>query len=103
VIATDHGGASEQVIDRTTGLLVPRFAVDEFAGALVELARNDALRAACAMQAREHVRRHFSLDGMIESYARLCVDADSSSRSGENISLTCGARSASSSVKEPVS
>jgi len=72
VIATDHGGASEQVIDHVTGRLVPRFAVGAFADALVAVAHNASFRAECAERAREHVRGRFSLERMIDSYSRLC-------------------------------
>ena len=75
VIATDHGGVREQVIDRVTGRLVPRFAVGALAEAILEVAHDDRLRATCGAQAREHVRRHFSLEQMINSYAGLCRDA----------------------------
>jgi glycosyltransferase involved in cell wall biosynthesis len=73
VIATDHGGAGEQIIDRVTGRLVARFDVAALADAMVELAHAPALRAACATRAREHVRAHFSLERMIDRYAYLSV------------------------------
>jgi glycosyltransferase involved in cell wall biosynthesis len=73
VIATDHGGAGEQIIDRVTGRLVARFDVAALADAMVELAHAPALRAACATRAREHVRAHFSLERMIDRYANLSV------------------------------
>jgi glycosyltransferase involved in cell wall biosynthesis len=76
VIATDHGGASEQVIDRLIGRLVPRFAVEAFSDAVVELAQDRELRRVCGRRAREHVGDHFSLERMIDSYAALCVGGE---------------------------
>lgn len=71
VIATDHGGAREQVLDGITGRLVPRGEVSAFADALVELAHSAALRQRLGAAAREHVRREFSVTRMAQQYADL--------------------------------
>ncbi|HET6409011.1 MAG TPA: glycosyltransferase family 4 protein, partial [Chthoniobacteraceae bacterium] len=71
VVATDHGGVREQVINNVTGRLVPRGDVKAFAEALVELANDSDLRARFSREARVHVQAEFSLDRMIEEYARL--------------------------------
>ncbi|MEA3212026.1 MAG: hypothetical protein QOE70_5083 [Chthoniobacter sp.] len=76
VVATDGGGASEQVIDGVTGRLVPRADPEAFADALVDLALDSAHRTACGAAARDHVRAHFSLERMVGNYRALC-------RSGE--------------------
>jgi glycosyltransferase involved in cell wall biosynthesis len=82
VVATDAGGACEQVIDGHTGRLVPRGDVRAFAEALTDLARDPAKRARLGAAAREHVCANFSLERMIDSYWRLCIGemADAGSR-----------------------
>ena len=74
VIATDHGGASEQVIDGITGRLVPRFDAPAFAQALVELAHNPEMRMQYGMNASRHVRARFSMERMIDRYYALCFE-----------------------------
>ena len=72
IIATDVGGACEQVIDGTTGRLVPRRDARALADAIVELAHDPARRVAFAEAGRAHVRAEFSLERMLDGYARLC-------------------------------
>jgi glycosyltransferase involved in cell wall biosynthesis len=71
VIATDHGGVAEQVIDNVTGRMVPRGDVESFAEALVQLATDPLLRSRLAQSARAHVQAEFSLDRMVHSYERI--------------------------------
>jgi glycosyltransferase involved in cell wall biosynthesis len=73
VVATDVGGAAEQIIDGITGRLVPRHDPVALADALVELAANPALRARFAHAGREHAAQHFSLDRMVADYRRVCL------------------------------
>jgi glycosyltransferase involved in cell wall biosynthesis len=73
VIATDGGGAVEQVVDGVTGRLVPRRDPAALAGALIELAGNPALRDEFAQAGLRHVATHFSLDRMLDDYARVCL------------------------------
>lgn len=68
VIATDFGGASEQVIDGLTGRLVPDGAPGRFAEAMVELAAHPALRQRLGMGSHRHALEHFSLDRMLAEY-----------------------------------
>jgi glycosyltransferase involved in cell wall biosynthesis len=76
VIATDVGGASEQVIDGVTGRLLPRRDVAAFAEALVQLAKCAECRASMGVAARRHVEEKFSLDRMVQRYrAVLASDA----------------------------
>jgi glycosyltransferase involved in cell wall biosynthesis len=72
VIATDVGGASEQVLDGRGGRLVPARDAGALANALIELAHDPAQRVAFAAAGRAHVRANFSLDRMLDDYARLC-------------------------------
>jgi glycosyltransferase involved in cell wall biosynthesis len=71
VVATDHGGISEQIISQETGWLVPRGDKHALGAAILELSTNDALRAKIAQHGREHVAQHFNLDIMIERYCKL--------------------------------
>ena len=73
VVATNVGGAAEQVIDGFTGRLVPRRDPAAFADALVELAANPALRARFVQAGRNHAAQHFSLDRMVADYRRVCL------------------------------
>jgi glycosyltransferase involved in cell wall biosynthesis len=71
VVATDHGGVGEQVIDRVTGRLVPRGDIEAFGEAMIQLATDRALRTRLAQAAHAHVQAEFSLDRMVDAYARL--------------------------------
>jgi glycosyltransferase involved in cell wall biosynthesis len=72
VIATDVGGAREQILHGVTGLLTPRRDHAALAAALVEMAANPARRKSFAQAAQERIRAEFSLDRMLDDYARLC-------------------------------
>jgi len=71
VIATDVGGVSEQIIDGVNGRLLPPRDVRAFAQAMVGLANDPKLREAMGNAAREHVRRHFSMEQMTAEYLRI--------------------------------
>lgn len=71
VIATDVGGASEQVIDGVNGRLVPARDVPAFARAMVDLAADPVGRAAMSAAAREHIRLNFTLEKMTAAYLAL--------------------------------
>ena len=71
IIATDHGGAAEQVIDGVNGRLVPRGDAQAFATALVELAWNAALRREMGAASREHAASAFSMPQMLNAYSEL--------------------------------
>jgi len=77
VIATDVGGVSEQVIDGMNGRLVPSRDVNAFARAMVELAGAPETHERMGIAAREHIRRHFTLDRMMAEYLVLLSDAKS--------------------------
>ena len=71
VIATDVGGASEQVIDGLNGFFVPKRDIPALASAMIEITRDAARRDAMSLAAREHIRSHFTLERMTEDYLRL--------------------------------
>lgn len=71
VIATDVGGASEQVIDGVNGFLVPARDIPALAKAMVAITTDPARRDAMSQAAREHIRRHFTLERMTNDYLEL--------------------------------
>jgi glycosyltransferase involved in cell wall biosynthesis len=65
VIATDHGGSRETVLDGRTGWLVPPGDADALAAAIeAALAMTGAERAAVAAAARAHIAERFSVELM---------------------------------------
>ena len=60
------------MIDGITGHLVPGRDAQALADAIVELAHDPARRAAFAEAGFAHVRVEFSLERMLDGYARLC-------------------------------
>lgn len=75
VVATDHGGAGEQVIDGVTGRLTPRGDAGAFADAMVEMACDAEKRLAMGAAAREHMAGNFSMEQMVRSYRSLIEGA----------------------------
>jgi glycosyltransferase involved in cell wall biosynthesis len=73
VIATDFGGASEQVINGQTGRLVPARNPRALAEALVHVATQTDLRYEMGLAGIELIRERFSLDRMISDYRRICL------------------------------
>ncbi|HTN92119.1 MAG TPA: glycosyltransferase, partial [Sorangium sp.] len=73
VVATAVGGMSEQVDDGVTGRLVPPADAAAFAGALVELAADPALRARMGAAGWERARERFSLERMVRDYVDVCL------------------------------
>jgi glycosyltransferase involved in cell wall biosynthesis len=77
VIATDVGGASEQVIDCVNGFLVPARDIAALAAAMIAITADPGRRDAMSQAAREHIRRHFTLERMTNDYHELFLpDAD---------------------------
>jgi len=68
VVATNVGGNPEVVIDHETGRLVPGHA-RALAGALLDLVRHPLRRHTMGEAGRWRVKRHFSLDRMVQQYA----------------------------------
>jgi glycosyltransferase involved in cell wall biosynthesis len=68
VIATDVGGAAEQVLDGKSGLLVPPANPEALSAAIVRLAGDKKLRQELSDAGRRHVLEHFSLEKMVSRY-----------------------------------
>jgi glycosyltransferase involved in cell wall biosynthesis len=71
VIATDFGGASEQVITGHTGILVPARDAAALAAAMIRMAGDAELRRHCAVNARKHILENFSVSGMAGRYLEM--------------------------------
>ena len=71
VIASDVGGIPDIVIDRKTGLLVPEKNPEALAAAIKELSENEALQKSLVLGAKEHIKRNFSWDAIIERQVEL--------------------------------
>lgn len=71
IVATDHGGACEQVLDGVTGFLAPRGDAAAFSEAVLHLSGNPDRRIAMGIAAREHVQKEFSLSRMADAYLAL--------------------------------
>ena len=71
VIATDVGGASEQVLDGLSGRLIVRGDVPGFAAAMVELGHDRALREALGAGARRRIEERFDVRRMVADYRRI--------------------------------
>lgn len=73
IVATDFGGASEQVINGETGRLVPPRDPAAFAEALVEVAKKPDLRRDMALAGQQLIRARFSVERMVADYRRICL------------------------------
>ena len=73
VIATDVGGASEQVVDGLTGRLVARGDAEALAAALIELGNDAAKRAAMGAAGRARAEARFDARRMVADYRRICL------------------------------
>lgn len=79
VVATRVGGVPEIVRDEETGFLVEPGDVGGMAAAISRLIESDRLRREMGAKARDFARKHFSVDGWLESYETM-------------LSEICGAR-----------
>jgi glycosyltransferase involved in cell wall biosynthesis len=59
VVGTCFGGTPEAVVDGETGFIVNPYNVDQLAGRIGQLLRDDALRAQMGAQARQQVAQHY--------------------------------------------
>ncbi len=73
VIATDVGGASEQVLDGVTGRLVQARDPRALAEALIDLVRHADIRRTLGESARRYIGERFTLEAMLRAYRRVCL------------------------------
>jgi glycosyltransferase involved in cell wall biosynthesis len=74
IVATRVGGNPEVVRDGVTGLLVPSGEPAPLAAALAQLLRDPAARAAMGQAGRATYQSNFTLQAMVDGYARLYRD-----------------------------
>jgi glycosyltransferase involved in cell wall biosynthesis len=74
VVATDAGGARDQIVHGETGLLVPRGDAQALGAALFELANDGPRREAMGRAAHARARDRFTALRMARDYARICLD-----------------------------
>jgi glycosyltransferase involved in cell wall biosynthesis len=70
VVATAVGGTPEILSDGTGGILVPSREPVRMAAAIVALARDQRRRASLAAAARRRLEASFTIDRMVDDYAR---------------------------------
>lgn len=75
IVATDVGGAAEQIVDGATGRIVPRGDAEALAAALIELAIDANLRRTYGDAARRRAASHFDQSRMIAAYRRIFLPA----------------------------
>ena len=73
VIATNVGGACEQVVDGVTGRLSPRRDTAALAVALIELAHHPKAQAHFGAAGQRRAAEEFSLEAMATAYTQLCL------------------------------
>lgn len=71
VVATNHGGPKEVVLQNETGLLVPPNDADAMAAALLTLIASPELRKSFGDEGRRRMQTHFGLDRFIEQMSAL--------------------------------
>ncbi|MFC1495128.1 glycosyltransferase [Thermodesulfobacteriota bacterium] len=75
VVATQHGGIPDIVIDRETGFLVEEGDIESMALHMIQLAKNPGLAARLGKAAREHVCSNFSMDQSVDRLWGVIEDA----------------------------
>lgn len=73
VVATDVGGAAEQILHGRTGLVTPRGDARALGEALLALAASPGKRAEMGRAAAHRARTRYSAHRMADDYARLCL------------------------------
>lgn len=76
VVATDAGGARDQIVHGETGLLVPRGDAAALGEAIAELAHDQARREAFGRAAHERAKARYDVQRMARDYARICLGDD---------------------------
>jgi|GEM_PF-3317669 len=74
VVASNHGGPGEIIIDKKTGILVDPGDASGAARAVINLLENPELAQAAGRAAREHVRQKYSSEKYIEEYEALLAE-----------------------------
>ena len=78
VVATDAGGARDQIVHGETGLLVPRGDAASLGEAIAELAHDRARREAFGRAGHQRVLARYDVKRMARDYARICLGDEAS-------------------------
>jgi glycosyltransferase involved in cell wall biosynthesis len=70
-IASDVGGNTDLIVDEENGLLFETGSVEQLAGALLRLVRDQAKRRALGHRARETIEVGYSMDRVVKKYMEL--------------------------------
>ena len=70
-VVTDAGGNPEIVVDRQTGLVTANEDGQAFAAAMLELAKDAALRERLGLAGRKRYLERFSVQSMAQSYSEI--------------------------------
>jgi glycosyltransferase involved in cell wall biosynthesis len=71
VVATDAGGAKEVILNKETGILVPKRNPEKLADGIIKMIEDKALRETCTKNAYRMVKEKFTVDKMVEKYVKL--------------------------------
>lgn len=69
VIATNHGGAREMVINGETGYLIPHDNPKQAALIIQELIENKEKRIAMGIEGQKRIKEHFSIEAYLENFS----------------------------------
>jgi glycosyltransferase involved in cell wall biosynthesis len=82
VIASNHGGPTEIVIEGETGFLTPARDAPALAGRINNLIEDPQRRRTMGLAGRDRVEAEYSLPGFHAAYRRLYLDAAAAGRAG---------------------
>lgn len=70
VIATNHGGAREMVINGETGYLIPHDNANQAAKIMQELIEKKEKRLAMGIAGKKRIQEHFSIEAYLENFSK---------------------------------
>ncbi|MEO2069257.1 MAG: glycosyltransferase family 4 protein [Desulfurobacteriaceae bacterium] len=71
VVSTDAGATKEIVLNKETGILVPKRNPEKLADGIIKMIEDKALRETCTKNAYRMVKEKFTVDKMVEKYVKL--------------------------------
>ncbi|WP_373493149.1 glycosyltransferase family 4 protein [Aquiflexum sp.] len=74
VVATNQGGATEMVVDKETGLLIPYDNPEESAVKVQQLIENPELRRQMGRKGQERAKEFFSIDKYLENFGKAVLE-----------------------------
>lgn len=74
VVATNHGGATEMVLDQETGLLIPFDNPKESADKIHQLIENPDLRKQIGSKGQQRAKDLFSIDKYLENFGKAVLE-----------------------------